>query len=54
MDNECLEQRGDDLELAISLTTQALHICDRLGIVYAAIDLFAAAEKLKSLQSPEP
>lgn len=39
-----------DLVFALHLVEQALEICDRLGHVYAALDLCAALEKLSVIR----
>lgn len=51
MGYDTVKPAENQLELAISLTIQALEICDSEGLVLAAIDLCAAAEKLKTFRT---
>ncbi|WP_296722699.1 hypothetical protein [Erythrobacter sp.] len=50
MNNQATEQEQVSLEQLIALVEQALSLCDELGYTFAAIDICAAAEKLRALQ----
>lgn len=44
----------DDIDRAIRLAEEALGFCDDRGLLYAAIDLSAAIEKLKKASPSHP
>lgn len=50
MVNDQIKASESELKLALSLTEKALAVCDAAGFALAAIDLCAAAEKLKDMQ----
>ena len=51
MNDSKLDKEEGAVDQAIALAEAALHACDELGFLYAAIDISSAIDKLKLIKA---